>query len=177
MPDFSEVRVFWVSGHAESDLVAELLEANVRKIRKNMYDISGIGKMPKIVFVLDTNYLHMQKMEELFDKINGRPENQEALEEEERELPNIWQYADEHIESETAVSGLDRTAILGKINREVEKSKATHRYNYSENDFETVYKESIHKHGLARKLDVKNNIKKFLSDRKKLKKTSVQSSS
>ena len=130
--------------------------------------------MPKIVFVLDTNYLHMQKMEELFDKINRRPEHQESLDEE-TEHVNIWQYAADNIHLESTVSGLDRTAILGHINREVEKSKATHRYKYSENDFETVYRESIHRHGLARKLDVKNNIKKFLSERKKLKKSLDQS--
>ena len=65
-PDYLEVRIFWISSRKDNEEVSQLLEANTGSIRKGMYTVSGLGKIPKLVFVLDLNYLHMQQMEDLF---------------------------------------------------------------------------------------------------------------
>jgi len=162
--DFSEVRVFWISSRSESNDVALLLEQANKKIRKDMYNISGLGQMPKIVFVLDINYLHMQQMDKLFLELESRSDNYEVVEESE----NVWQIAAKELELKTDIGGLDRESILKKLEKCIQKSKALHRYDsYTEKQFETAYNESIHRHGLSQKTEVKNNIKKFLSARKK----------
>ena len=72
-PDYSEVRIFWISSRKDNEEVSQLLEANTGSIRKGMYTVSGLGKIPKLVFVLDLNYLHMQQMEDLFSQLQSKP--------------------------------------------------------------------------------------------------------
>ena len=175
VPDFSEVRVFWVSSRTEPEEAAQLLEENVSKIRKYMYNALGIGRMPKIAFVLDNNYLHQQKMDELFARLNTNPDYVNSKDD--KKILNVWEEASDSLELESSGEGVDRESILSMLNSSIEKSKAAHRFQYSEQDFETVYRETIHQHGLARKVAVKNNIKKFLTERKKLQKHQMNTSS
>lgn len=175
VPDFSEVRVFWVSSRTEPEEAAQLLEENVSKIRKYMYNALGIGRMPKIAFVLDNNYLHQQKMDELFARLNTNPDYVNSKDD--KKILNVWEEASDSLELESSGEGVDRDSILSMLNISIEKSKAAHRFQYSEQDFETVYRETIHQHGLARKVAVKNNIKKFLTERKKLQKHQMNTSS
>ena len=98
--------------------------------------------MPKIVFVLDINYLHMQQMDKLFLELESRSDNYEVVEESE----NVWQIAAKELELKTDIGGLDRESILKKLEKCIQKSKALHRYDsYTEKQFETAYNESIHR--------------------------------
>ena len=40
-PDYSEVRIFWISSRKDNEEVSQLLEANTGSIRKGMYTVSG----------------------------------------------------------------------------------------------------------------------------------------
>jgi len=155
--DFSEVRVFWVSRDNEEE-VSRLLESTSKRIRKGMVENAGLGQLPKIVFVLDTNYMLDAHMDKLFDKLNLGPD----IETEE----NVWLEA-EKLELGSDACGLRRDEILARVDLALMKSKASHRVQYSEEQFKTAYRETIERHGGARKIEVKSNIKKFLVSRKK----------
>eukprot|EP00090_Calanus_glacialis_P022764 TRINITY_DN35068_c0_g1_i1.p1 TRINITY_DN35068_c0_g1~~TRINITY_DN35068_c0_g1_i1.p1 ORF type:complete len:291 (-),score=104.34 TRINITY_DN35068_c0_g1_i1:46-855(-) len=154
--DFAEVRVFWVS--KEDEEVSQLLESTSKRIRKGMAENAGLGQLPKIVFVLDTNYMMTTHMDKLFDKMDLGPD----IETEE----NIWLEV-EQLELGSDACGLRRNEILGTVELALMKSKAIHRVQYSEEQFKTAYRETIERHGGARKIEVKSNIKKFLVSRKK----------
>ena len=59
--------------------------------------------------------------------------------------------------------------MIKNILQEVEKSKALHRLDtqYSKEEFETAYRESVNRNGLPQKEEMKRNIKTFLNSRKK----------
>ena len=40
-----------------------------------MLYISGLGQIPKLAFVLDTEYLHLQQMDQLFAELEKQPGN------------------------------------------------------------------------------------------------------
>jgi len=162
-PDYSEVRIFWISSRKDNEEVSQLLEANTGSIRKGMYTVSGLGKIPKLVFVLDLNYLHMQQMEDLFSQLQSKPGYSESVEPSE----NVWRTASENLKLASNVGGFDRDKILTGIRENIAKSKAVHRNQYREEDFQAAYRETIHhRHGFEQKQEVKSNIRKFLSTRK-----------
>jgi len=163
LPDYSEVRIFWVSSRKDHEEVSELLEANTGNIRKGMYTVSGLGKVPKLVFVLDLDYLHMQQMDELFNQLQFKPGYSENLDPPE----NLWRSVADTLKLASNAGGLDRDKILNRIRESIEKSKAVHRHQYRAEDFLEAYRETIHRHGLEHKQEVKSNIRKFLSTRKK----------
>lgn len=163
--DFSEVRVFWVSSQAEPDVVQKLFAEHLFTITKYMYRISGLGQIPKLTFVLDTEYLYLQQMDQLFaelEKTPGYAENKEPSE-------NIWKVAADSLILDSDGGGFDRDVVIRNILQEVEKSKALHRLDmaYSKEDFEIAYKESVNRNGLPQKEEMRRNIKTFLSYRKK----------
>jgi len=167
--DFSEVRVFWVSSHAEPDVVQKLFAEHLFTITKNIYRISGLGQIPKVAFVLDTEYLYLQQMDQLFAELEKQPgyaENKEPSE-------NIWKVAADSLTLDSDGGGFDRDVVVKSILQEVEKSKALHRVDmqYSKEDFEIAYKESVNRNGLPQKQEMKKNIKTFLTNRKKQLKT------
>jgi len=155
--DFSEVRVFWVSREKEEE-VSELLEVSRKKIRRGMYESSGLGQLPRIVFVIDTAYQLSVHMDRLFNKLDVGPDK--PLED------NVWLEAQE-LKLGCEAGGLDRDEIMKRVEMSIMKSRAIHRECYSEEDFQTVYRESIERNGAAHKLEVKRNIKKFLVSRRK----------
>ena len=83
---------------------------------------------------------------------------------------DVWKEASESLELESDGAGLDRDILIGKIETEMNKKQALHRSQaqYSAEDFQTVYRESINRNGLQNKIMVKNNIRKFLTSRKKM---------
>ena len=64
--DFSEVLVFWVSSPSKVEKVAELLEAHVRRIRRAMIEVAGMGQIPRITFVKDIAYMLENELDGLF---------------------------------------------------------------------------------------------------------------
>jgi len=163
--DFSEVRVFWVSSQAEPDVVQKLFAEHLFTITKSMYRISGLGQIPKVAFVLDTEYLYLQQMDQLFAELEKQPGHVENKEHSE----NIWKVAADSFILDSDGGGFDRDAVIKNILQEVEKSKALHRLDtkYSKEDFETAYRESVNRNGLPQKEEMKRNIKSFLNNRKK----------
>jgi len=155
--DFSEVRVFWVSRENQEE-VSELLEVSRKKIRRGMYESSGLGQLPRIVFVRDTAYQLSVHMDTLFKKLDVGLDN--PLKD------NVWIEAQE-LKLGVEAGGVKRDEIMKRVEMSIAKSKATHRECYSEEDFQTVYRESIERNGAAHKLEVKRNIKKFLVSRRK----------
>lgn len=156
--DFSEVRVFWVAKEEKEVEVTRLLQDHGKIIRKGMMEAAGLGKLPMIVYVMDSNYLFTTHMDRLFDKLDVGPVS-EAEE-------NVWREV-EQLEVGSDGGGLRRDDILGSVQKALLKSKALHRGKYSEEQFQTVYRETIQRHGGAHKLEVKNNIRKFLVGRNK----------
>ena len=145
--------------------------------------ISGLGQIPKVAFVLDTEYLYLQQMDQLFAELEKQPgikrpslcvnlnlqylnlgyaENKDPSE-------NIWKVASESLTLDSDGGGFDRDVVIKNILQEVEKSKALHRMDiqYSKEDFEIAYKESVNRNGLPQKQEMKKNIKTFLTNRKK----------
>ena len=145
--------------------------------------ISGLGQIPKVAFVLDTEYLYLQQMDQLFAELEKQPgikrpalcvnlilqyfnlgyaENKDPSE-------NIWKVASESLTLDSDGGGFDRDVVMKNILQEVEKSKALHRMDiqYSKEDFEIAYKESVNRNGLPQKQEMKKNIKTFLTNRKK----------
>ena len=41
--------------------------------------ISGLGQIPKVAFVLDTEYLYLQQMDQLFAELEKQPGKRPAL--------------------------------------------------------------------------------------------------
>ena len=99
----------------------------------------GLGKIPKISFVLDNNYLHMQQMDQLFKDLESRPGYVESPDNNE----NVWSYVANNVKLSSNGLGLDRDAILKKVTQDLEKSKALHRYQYNEEQFQSAYRETI----------------------------------
>ena len=64
--DFSEVLVFWVANPDKLEMVADLLEFHVRKIRRALIDEAGMGQIPKVTFVKDIAYMLETELEGLF---------------------------------------------------------------------------------------------------------------
>ena len=132
-PDFSEVRVFWVCREREEE-VAQLLESTSKRIRRGMMETSGLGQLPRIVFVMDTMYLYTAQMDRLFDKLDLGPD----IETEKDLLEEM-----EQLELGTDGGGLRRYEILGRVEMTLMKNRARHRVEYSEEQFQTVYRETM----------------------------------
>ena len=64
--DFSEVLVFWVSSPSKVEEVGDLLEAHVRRIRRGMIEVAGMGQIPRITFVKDIAYMLENELDGLF---------------------------------------------------------------------------------------------------------------
>lgn len=156
--DFSEVRVFWVSRENE-EKVADQLEACCKKIRRGLYENSGLGQLPRIVFVLDTAYQLSVHMDRLFNKLDTGPDNIKE--------DNVWVIAQELVLGCDA-GGVKRDEIVSKIEMSMKKCEAIHRDNYTDEQFRAVYRDSVERNGAAHKLEVKQNIKKFLMSRRKI---------
>ena len=133
MQDFSEVRVFWVSKEKEEE-VAELLRSTNTMIRRGMGEFAGLGQIPKIVFVMDTNHLLSVQMDRLFTKLDTGPDIVP--------VHNIWLEAGQ-LELGSGAGGGKRDEILRRVEMALMKSKATHRIQYSPEQFNEVYRESI----------------------------------
>jgi len=155
--DFSEVRVLWVSRESEEE-VAELLSSCSKKIRKAMFETSGLGQLPRIVFLVDTAYQLSVDMDRLFNKLDLGPDN--TTEE------SVWDKVQE-LELGSMAGGVKRDEILSRVEMAIMKSKAVHRDQYKEEQFQAVYRDSIERNGSAHKIEVKQNIKKFLVNRRK----------
>jgi len=155
--DFSEVRVLWVSRDCEEE-VAELLNSSSKKIRKAMYESSGLGQLPRIVFLVDTAYQLSVDMDRLFSKLDLGPVDSSD--------DSLWDKAQE-LELGSNAGGVKRDEILGRVEMSIMKSKAVHRDQYREERFQAVYRDSIERNGAAHKLEVKQNIKRFLVHRRK----------
>jgi len=155
--DFSEVRVFWVSRDSEQE-VAELLNSCSKKIRKAMFETSGLGQLPRIVFLVDNAYQLSVDMDRLFTKLDLGPDNNTE--------DSVWNKALE-LELGCNAGGVERDEILSRVEMSIMKSKAVHRDMYREEQFKAVYRDFIERNGAAHKLEVKQNIKKFLVNRRK----------
>ena len=164
--DFSEVRVFWVSSAEHKEIVSNLLESYGAKIKHDIKATSGLGYVPRIQWVHDQNFVLDQQMDKLFEKVK----NSEIYLQGPDEAIDVWKVASESLELESDGAGLDRDVLIGKIETEISKKQALHRSQsqYSAEDFQTVYRETINRNGLQNKIMVKNNIKKFLLSRKKM---------
>ena len=94
----------------------------------------------------------------------GYVENKES-----RDQENVWKVAAETLTLDSDGGGFDRDNVIRNILEEVEKSKALHRVasKYSKEDFEIAYKESVNRNGLPQKQEIRQNIKTFLTNRKK----------
>ena len=64
--DFSEVLVFWISSPDKVEVVADLLEAHVRRIRRGMIEGAGMGQIPRVTFVKDIAYMLENELDGLF---------------------------------------------------------------------------------------------------------------
>ena len=164
--DFSEVRVFWVSSAEHKEIVSSLLESYGAKIKHDIKATSGLGYVPRIQWVHDQNFVLDQQMDKLFEKVK----NSEIYLQGPDEAIDVWKVASESLELESDGAGLDRDVLVGKIETAISKKQALHRSQsqYSAEDFQTVYRETINRNGLQNKIMVKNNIKKFLLSRKKM---------
>ena len=93
----------------------------------------------------------------------GYVENKES-----RDQENVWKVAAETLTLDSDGGGFDRDNVIRNILEEVEKSKALHRVasQYSKEDFEIAYKESVNRNGLPQKQEIRKNIKTFLTNRK-----------
>ena len=161
--DFSEVRVFWVSKAEEEEAVSDLLGTFSGRIRHDMKEVSGLGQVPRIQWILDQSFILDREMDKLFKLV----QNPEVTEDEK----DVWKAASECLELESDGCGLDREIVLSKVQTEINKKQALHRTQctqYSQEDFQTVYRETINRNGLENKIQIKNNIRKFLSSRKKM---------
>jgi len=156
--DYSEVRVFWVA--KEEEVVTNILHENSKIIRQGMKECSGLGKLPMIVYLMDKNYLFACQMDRLFDKLDVGPDINETED-------NQWKEELELLELGSDGGGLRRDVILDSVHKALQKSKALHRGQYSAEQFQTAYRETIERHGGAHKLEVKNKIRKFLVSRNK----------
>ena len=163
--DFSEVRVFWVSNPEQVEIVSNLLESHGTKIKQDMKAVSGLGFVPRIQWIHDQKFVLNQQMDQIFEKVK----NSDIFLKGPEESLDVWKVASESLALESNGGGLDRDLVMGKIEREMMKKQALHRSQsqYSAEDFQTVYRESINRNGLQNKILVKNNIRKFLTNRKK----------
>ena len=164
--DFSEVRVFWVSSSEQEEVVSNLLESHGAKIKQDIKAVSGLGFVPRIQWIHDQNFVFHQKMDKIFEEVKSSEIYLKGPE----ETIDVWKEASESLELESDGAGLDRDILIGKIETEMNKKQALHRSqtHYSAEDFQTVYRESINRNGLQNKIMVKNNIRKFLTSRKKM---------
>jgi len=164
--DFSEVRVFWVSSPEQEEVVSNLLESHGTKIKQDIKAVSGLGFVPRIQWIHDQNFVLNQKMDQIFEKVRSS----EIYLKVPQESTDVWKVASESLELESDGCGLDRDILIGKIETEMNKKQALHRSQaqYSAEDFQTVYRETINRNGLQNKIQVKNNIRKFLTSRKKM---------
>ena len=128
-----------------------------------------MGKLPRIVFVLDINYLHMQKMDQLFQTLELQPGILAQamhlccigdwtilcsgyMEHKDPEV-SVWSLAADSLILDVDGGGLDRDQIMSKVAQEAEKSRALHRQTataaeFNEREFEIAYRDSINRYGL-----------------------------
>ena len=170
--DFSEVRVFWVSSPEQEEIVSTLLESQGAKIKQDIKAVSGLGLVPRIQWIHDQKFVLNQQMDKIFEKVK----NSEIYLKVPDEPIDVWKEASESLELQSDGAGVDRDVLIGKIETAISKKQALHRSQseYSAEDFQTVYRESINKNGLQNKILVKNNIRKFLTSRKKMLKNSSE---
>jgi len=162
--DFSEVLVFWISSPSKVEEVAELLEAHVRKIRRCMIDVAGLGQIPRITFVKDIAYMLETELNGLFSQLDTGPEGDETAEEEEEKL---WQQLDD-LKLGTDGLGLKRARLMEEVEMQLEKREAKHRYSGgTSEEFCRVYRNTLTRDGGKEKERVEQNIKTFLRKRKK----------
>jgi len=162
-PDFSEVLVFWVSQPQEEAEVGRALEEHVAAIRRAMIDTCGLGHIPKITFVRDLAYIYDTNMSRLFSKLDTGPEPGQAERCDDQLLKDL-----EALELGTDGLGLQRKEIMLNLVITAEKSLAKHRYEgATAEQFNRMYTEAIEKDDGAKKIIIKKNIQKFLSERKK----------
>ena len=166
--DFTEVRVFWVCTAEKDETVTNLLETYAAKIKQDIKEVSGLGLVPRIQWIHDQNYILQREMDKIFEKVKNN-EVHLNLPDDDDDV-NVWKVCYESLQLECEGSGLDRDNILTRIETEKNKKEALHRSpsQYTQEDFQTVYRESIHRNGLENKLLTKDNIRKFLTNRKKM---------
>ena len=165
--DFSEVRVFWVCTAGQEETVTNLLETYAVKIKQDIKEVSGLGLVPRIQWIHDQSYILQREMDKIFEKVKN---NEVHLNLPDDDGVNVWKVCYESLQLECDGSGLDRDNILTRIETEKNKKEALHRSpsQYTQEDFQAVYRESIHRNGLENKLLIKDNIRKFLTNRKKM---------
>ena len=168
--NFSEVRVFWVCGEQKEETVSNLLETFSVRIKEDMKEVSGLGLVPRIQWIHDQNYVLDKEMEKIFERVKKSEVYMNLPEKTE----NVWEVCSESLVLDSDSCGLDRDIIIGKIETEKNKKQALHRSEYTQDDFQTAYRESINRNGLQNKIQMKENIRKFLTSRKKLLKKQVE---
>jgi len=171
MPDWAEVRVFWAATRRESEEeVSQLLEENAGLVRRLVAANSNLGQIPRLVFVLDNQYLFEVTMDKLFDKIELGPRDDS-----EEENAAGWEKV-ESLVLKNDVGGLRREEIMDAVHAEMEKKKALHRSQYTEEQFEEAYRETVenNRNSGAHRKEVENNIKTFLRSYKKIKSPQIK---
>merc|ERR1719315_476903 len=108
-----------------------------------MVENSGLGQLPRIVFVMDTSYIYSAHVDRLFDKLNVGPDT----ETEDDLLEQV-----EMLELGSDGGGLRRDEILKKVEMVLLKSEAKHRQLYSAEQFQEVYRETMARHGGEHKM-------------------------
>jgi len=156
---FSEVRVFWICNQDEEH-ARQLLEEFSGRIRKDMSNTSGIGRLPRINFVMDNDYLLLGHMDRLFENLNTGPPETASNERVVEDLMKITLKSD--------CGGLRRDDILREIEKNMMKARASHRFSEEDVDgFQSNYRESININSTNQKAELKANIRQFLVSRKK----------
>jgi len=162
--DFSEVLVFWISSPDKVEVVADLLEAHVRQIRRGMIEGAGMGQIPRVTFVKDIAYMLENELDGLFSRMDTGPKDDQTAEQGEEKL---WEQLEE-LELGTDGLGLKRAELMEGVEMQLEKREAKHRYaGGTSEEFCRVYRNTLARDGGKEKERVEQNIKTFLRQRKK----------
>jgi len=163
--DFKFVRVFWITTPGNEEHVENLLEENMNLIVRGLKQEGSVGnKLPQIVLVKDSAYLHDEKMVQLFDKLETGPDDPDESVMEDETLSALAA-----LKLQSDVGGLDRDKLLEQIITEVDKSQASHRYNNVDDDFfVSTYRKSLDRDTSMQKEAVQKSIKQFKVTRRKL---------
>ncbi|KAF2895204.1 hypothetical protein ILUMI_10976, partial [Ignelater luminosus] len=148
-PDFSCVKVFWISKSPEKDeIIEDILHKNTGQLRHELAQLKVVGVIPKIRFVKDKHYAQAIKVDNLLTKADFGddyiPEDITTKLKTELELntslePHIVQKLSKLDNSEDVyedplppmpnnVFGLNHSEIMERIQKSKQKSRALHRY-------------------------------------------------
>ena len=126
-----------VSRRESEEVVSQLLEENAGLVRRLVAANSNLGQIPRLVFVLDNQYLFEVTMDKLYDKMELGPRDDS-----EEENAAGWEKV-ESLVLKNDVGGLRRGEIMDAVHAEMEKKKALHRSQYTEEQFEEAYRETV----------------------------------